>query len=726
MFKAKTLDSELSQTSTVDERWTSLKDKLLQTTKQVCSVSSNHPWRKQTWWWNNQVEEAVREKQRCFKLWKAGGSRAAYNTAKRTSNRAVHQARSEAEKVALQKIDPRSGDVYRLAKQMRRDNQDVMGEKPVKNDAGQLSLDEEAKKEAWREHYERLLNVEFPWNPEDLSEESPVEGPSEPITLEMITSGKAAGPSGIVAEMLKPVGEAGAVEVRDLIEDIISEGFIPTDWQESFIVNLYKDKGDALNRGNYRGLKLIEQVMKVLERVVEGLIRHRVVIDEMQCGFMSGRGTTDAIFIVRQVQEKHLAANKPLYMAFVDLEKAFDRVPRDVIWWAMRKLGIDEWLVRLVQSMYKDVRSRVRVGDGYSKEFGVGVGVHQGSVLSPLLFIIVLEALSREFRTGCPWELLYADDLMISAESMEELLVKVQTWKTEMEKKGLRVNMGKKKIMESGINLDVLKKSGKYPCGVCQSGVGSSNAIFCGGCKRWMHKKCSGIKGPLRPDPEFRCARCLGTARAIDEREVSEVEVGNEKLEVVPEFCYLGDMLSAGGGCELAAITRCKCAWGKFRQLLPLLTNRHLPLLTRGKVYSSCVRSVMLHAAETWAMKVDTLNRLRRNYRSMIHWICNVRAKDEVSSDSLLTKLGIQDLDVVLRTSRMRWFGHVERSTGWTAEVCKLNVVAQKRSGRPKKSWDEVLENDRKKLGMDSADPQNLSEWRERLRERLVKKPNPR
>ena len=202
-----------------------------------------------------------------------------------------------------------------------------MGEKPVKNDAGQLSLDEEAKKEAWREHYERLLNVEFPWNPDDLSEESLVEGPSEPITLEMISkmaSGKAAGPSGIGAEMLKPVGEAGAVEVRDLIEDIISEGCIPTDWQESFIVNLYKGKGDALNRGNYRGLKLIEQVMKVLERVVEGLVRQRVEIDEMQCGFMSGRSTTDAIFIVRQLQEKHLAANKPLYMAFVDLEKAFD------------------------------------------------------------------------------------------------------------------------------------------------------------------------------------------------------------------------------------------------------------------------------------------------------------------------------------------------------------------------------------------------------------------
>ena len=231
----------------------------------------------------------------------------------------------------------------------------------------------------------------------------------------------------------------------------------------------------------------------------------------------------------------------------------------------IRKLGIDEWLVCLVQSMYKDVRSRVRVGDGYSQEFGVGVGVHQGSVLSPLLFTIVLEALSREFRTGCPWELLYADDLMISAGSKEELLVKVKTWKTEMEKKGLCVNMGKTKIMESGINLDVLKKSGKYPCGVCLTGVGSTNAILCDGCGRWVHKKCSGIKGRLPPESEFRCARCLGTARAIDERQSLEVEVGNEKLEVVPEFCYLGDMLSAGVGCELAAITHGKCAWGKFR-----------------------------------------------------------------------------------------------------------------------------------------------------------------
>ena len=74
---------------------------------------------------------------------------------------------------------------------------------------------------------------------------------------------------------------------------------------------------------------------------------------------------------------------------------------------------------------------------------------------------------------------------------------------------------------------------------------------------------------------------------------------------------------------------------------------------------------------------------------------------------------------------RMKWFGHVERSTGWIAKVRKLNVVAQKRPGRQKKTWDEVLMDDRKKLGMDSVAPQNHSEWRGRLRERLVKQAQP-
>ena len=101
--------------------------------------------------------------------------------------------------------------------------------------------------------------------------------------------------------------------------------------------------------------------MKVLERVIEGRVRKIVKIDDMQFGFMEGRSTTDAIFIVRQLQEKYLARNKELWMAFVDLEKAFDRVPREVVWWALRYLGVDEWIVSVIRSMYEDLTTKVKL-----------------------------------------------------------------------------------------------------------------------------------------------------------------------------------------------------------------------------------------------------------------------------------------------------------------------------------------------------------------------------
>ena len=114
--------------------------------------------------------------------------------------------------------------------------------------------------------------------------------------------------------------------------------------------------------------------------------------------------------------------------------------------------------------------------EGYSEEFEVKVGVHQGSVLSPLLFIIVLEALSREFCSGVPWEDLYADDLVIIAESLEECVRRLLTWKEAMEKTGLRVNAGKTKIMICCTGLDLLQSSGEFPCAVCHTGVGSNRA----------------------------------------------------------------------------------------------------------------------------------------------------------------------------------------------------------------------------------------------------------
>ena len=135
--------------------------------------------------------------------------------------------------------------------------------------------------------------------------------------------GKAPGSSGIVVEMIRAAsGDTGASMIRDLTAAIIRNGKVPSDWEQSTSVCLYKGIGAALDTGNYCGFKLTEQVMKVLERIVDVLIRQLVSVDDSQFGFVPGRGTTDAIFVIRQLQEKYLAANKRLYMAFVDLEKA--------------------------------------------------------------------------------------------------------------------------------------------------------------------------------------------------------------------------------------------------------------------------------------------------------------------------------------------------------------------------------------------------------------------
>ena len=204
--------------------------------------------------------------------------------------------------------------------------------------------------------------------------------------------------------------------------------------------------------------------------------------------------------------------------------------------------------------MYANAQSRVHVGEGHSEEFEVKVGIHHCSVLSPLLCNIVIEALSRDFLSGVPWEDLYANDFVIIAESLEECVRRLLTWKGAMEENGLTVNAGKTKIIICCMGLDLLQSSGEFPRAICCTGVGS-NSIFCNGCKHWVHKKCSGLKG-LTKDPDYRCTRYQGNACPLDGRAQREVQVGPDKLEVVASFCYPGDMLSAAGGCELS--TMCK------------------------------------------------------------------------------------------------------------------------------------------------------------------------
>ena len=167
----------------------------------------------------------------------------------------------------------------------------------------------------------------------------------------------------------------------------------------------------------------------------------------MQFGYMPGRGTVDAIFTLRQVQEKTLEGNRSQYWAFVDLEKAFDRVPRELIYWSLRKKEVPEECISMVKAMYEDATTVVKCKDGLSESFEVKVGVHQGLKISPLLFVMVLDALREETRRGLPWEILYADDLAICADDEKSLQESVWKWQSCMERRGLRVNAAKTEVI---------------------------------------------------------------------------------------------------------------------------------------------------------------------------------------------------------------------------------------------------------------------------------------
>ena len=215
---------------------------------------------------------------------------------------------------------------------------------------------------------EKLLNEENDWD--GICESDKVEGPISKIEMGEVRKaigdskeGKASATTEVVTEMLREMGENGVRRLCDIYNVMLETGEIPTDFTKSVLCPIYKGKGDALLGGSYRGIKLLEHAMKVYERIIEQRIRDEVQIDPMQFGFMPGKGTTDGIFLLRQLQEKVLSKNSKLFLGFVDLEKAFDRVPRKVVEWALRKEGVTEYMVRAVMSMYKDTTTAVKVGN---------------------------------------------------------------------------------------------------------------------------------------------------------------------------------------------------------------------------------------------------------------------------------------------------------------------------------------------------------------------------
>ncbi|KAK3534374.1 hypothetical protein QTP86_014445, partial [Hemibagrus guttatus] len=145
--------------------------------------------------------------------------------------------------------------------------------------------------------------------------------------------------------------------------------------------------------------------------------------------------------------EKYRDGQRELHCVFVDLEKAYDRVPREELWYCMRKSGVAEKYVRVVQDMYERSRTVVKCAVGQTEEFNVEVGLHQGSALSPFLFAIVMDQLSVEVRQESPWTMMFADDIVICSESREQVEENLERWRFALERRGMKVSRSKTEYM---------------------------------------------------------------------------------------------------------------------------------------------------------------------------------------------------------------------------------------------------------------------------------------
>ena len=190
--------------------------------------------------------------------------------------------------------------------------------------------------------------------------------------------------------------------------------------------------------------------MKLWERVIEARLRKKVRVAEQQFGFMPERSTTDAIFSLWMLLEKWKEGQKGVHCVFVDLKKAYDRVPREELWECLHLAKALECYVRVVMDMYDGARIAVRSSAGLTEEFEVGVGLHQGSALSPFLFAIMMDKLTEEIQTESSWDMTFADDIVLCGEDRRQLQEVLEVWRNVLEKRGLKVSRSKTEYMQAG------------------------------------------------------------------------------------------------------------------------------------------------------------------------------------------------------------------------------------------------------------------------------------
>ena len=375
-------------------------------------------------------------------------------------------------------------------------------------------------------------------------------------------------------------------------------------------------------------------------------------LGEEQCAFRKGRSTGDLLGFIRRVMEARDRAGLRTYLAFLDLEKAFDRVPRELLFRVLRNYGVPDELVELIKATYKNSVSSVRTAQGYTEEFEVKVGLHQGSALSPLLFLVLMDSVSKHILSQEWWDRgLYADDVALLASSLQGRQRRLQVWDQMLERYGMNLNLEKSVVMVADRN----------------------------------------------------------------EKEVTRLTVRGHVLKQVDSFKYLGSTLSSDLRCEEAVSARIAAGAAKFGALAPVLLDKKMPRSVRAFGFKSAVQPSLLYGLDSCALIVRQVTRLEKFHSVCLRRIHGAKWWEKVPNVVIRKELGVAPFEDRVRSRVLRLWGHTmrmkEERFPKKAQSVKF-AVGKKRKGRPPSTWRDVVESSLEKFQIMQEEAEELAQSR--------------
>ena len=545
-------------------------------------------------------------------------------------------------------------DLYMITKKLAGKFQQT--DKPVRDKQGNPLTTTEDQLKRWAEHFRELLNRPAPEAPPDIPPAEAIlpiscDRPSKTEIRKAIMSlknGKAAGPDEIPAEAIKADMKTAVDMLHSLFSKIWEEEQVPAEWREGILVKLPK-KGDLRDCSNYRGIMLLPVPGKVLNRVI--LERMKETVDtklrDQQAGFRRNRSCTDQIATLRIIVEQSLEWNSPLYINFIDYEKAFDSVDRETLWKLLRHYGIPEKFVSLIRCTYEGMSCRVAHAGQLSDSFEVKTGVRQGCLLSPFLFLLVIDWIMKtttaDRNNGIQWtlwsqldDLDFADDLALLSHNHNQMQDKTNHLSTTSAGTGLMISKKKTQLMKINTTVD------------------------------------------------------------------TPVTVGGKPIEEADSFVYLGSVVDKCGGTDRDVIARIGKARAAFVMLKNTWTSREISTTTKLRIFNSNVKSVLLYGSETWRMTKMTQRKIQVFINTCLRRIFRIRWPEKVSNEELWQRAGQDPIASQILRRKWGWIGHTLRkpASSTTRQGLTWNPQGKRKRGRPRNSWRRDTEAELKRQGI--------------------------